>query len=112
MRQAGVRLKVHNVSLTSSDPGDPSTAGRRPRSDPWPGDGIESIGSWELDMSMVESEGEERPWNDIRGSRLGVSRGSEPRLMGEGGGRERDDSWEDSEPALLADLDLDVLVPD
>ena len=59
-------------------------------------------------MSMVESEGELRPWNDISGSRVGVSRGS---VMGEGGGRERH-SCEDSEPALLADLDLDVLVPD
>ena len=43
-------------------------------------------------MSMVESEGEERPWNESRGSREGVSMGSELRLMGEGGGRERDDS--------------------
>ena len=100
--------------LTISGPGDPSTVGRpdiRPRSDPWPGDGIESIGSWEPDMSMVESEGDERPWNDIRGSRVGVSRGSEPRLMGEGGGRERPDSWLDTESALLG-RDLDVLVPD
>ena len=111
VRQAGER---HNVALTSSGPGEPSTVGRpgrRPSSELWPGDGIESIGSMEPDMSMVESEGEERPWNDIRGSRVGVSRGSEPRLIGEGGGRERA-SCEDSEPALLADLDLEVLVPD
>ena len=61
--------------------------GSSPSSDPGPGDGIESIGSWEPDMSMVESEGEERPWNDIIGSRPGASRGS-GQDMGEGGGRE------------------------